>query len=65
MEFDSIKEEIKNHSKELADLILTRDKRKGNKQGWICPVCGSGSGKNGTGLDFLEDKKIFYCRISY
>ena len=57
-----IKEELKNnHSKDLADYFLKKDRREGKKQGWICPCCGSGSGQNGTGLDFIEDKKIFYC----
>lgn len=57
-----IKEELKNnHSKDLANYLLKKDRREGKRQGWICPCCGSGSGQNGTGLDFIEDKKIFYC----
>ena len=57
-----IKEELKNnHSKDLASYLLLRDRREGEQQGWICPSCGSGSGKNGTGLDFIEDTKIFVC----
>lgn len=60
--WDDIKEELKkNHSKALASHLLLRDRREGKKQGWICPSCGSGSGKNGTGLDFIEDTKIFVC----
>ena len=57
-----IKEELKNnHSRDLANYLLKKDRREGKRQGWICPCCGSGSGQNGTGLDFIEDKKIFFC----
>lgn len=57
-----IKEELKNnYSKDLADYLLKKDRREGKRQGWICPCCGSGSGENGTGLDFIEDTKIFLC----
>ena len=57
-----IKEELKNnYSKDLADYLLKKDRREGKRQGWICPCCGSGSGQNGTGLDFIEDTKIFLC----
>ena len=31
------------------------------KSGYICPVCGSGSGTNGTGLTLGKDKKHYHC----
>lgn len=33
----------------------------GKGTGYICPLCGSGSGKNGTGLAVTADKKHFTC----
>ena len=60
--WQDIKEELKNnYSRDLADYLMKRDRREGKRQGWICPCCGSGSGQNGTGLDFIEDTKIFLC----
>ena len=60
--WQDIKEELKNnYSRDLADYLMKRDRREGKRQGWICPCCGSGSGENGTGLDFIEDTKIFLC----
>lgn len=36
--------------------------KKANKSGYICPICGSGSGKNGTGMEENKHKpKHFTC----
>lgn len=57
-DWKDVKEELKNnHSKDLANYLLKKDKI----GGWICPVCGSGSGKNGTGLVYNKDSHSFTC----
>ena len=40
-----------------AGSYLTRDN---SKKGYICPICGSGSGKKGTGIT-TKDKIHFTC----
>ena len=37
------------------EVYLTKDK---SGRGWICPICGSGSGNNGTGI--TESKRSEY-----
>lgn len=57
-DWKDVKEELKNsYSEELANYLLKKDKI----GGWICPVCGSGSGKNGTGLVYYKDSHSFTC----
>ncbi len=53
MNRDQAKEYIQNHAAEL----LTAD---GSGKGYICPICNSGSGKNGTGIT-TKDGTHFTC----
>lgn len=41
------REEARKYIVEHPEIYMTRDK---SKKGFICPICGSGSGKNGTGI---------------
>ena len=50
-------EEIKQYSDEILDAMTERDK---TGRGYICPVCGSGSGKKGTGLAKVPHKDGYY-----
>ena len=51
------KEEAKNFIFQNPQKYLTKDK---SGKGFICPICGSGSGKNGTGL-ILHKETHFKC----
>lgn len=53
MDFNSLKEEIHRNAK----YYLERDK---SGKGYICPICHSGSGKNGTGIT-TRDNIRFTC----
>jgi len=50
-------QEVKRYSEEILDAMTTRD---GSKKGYVCPVCGSGSGKHGTGLVPVKGKTGYY-----
>ena len=53
------REDIKRYIKERATDYFTLDK---SGKGYICPICGSGSGKNGTGItENPKDKGHFTC----
>lgn len=41
-------------------LGLQKD-RKGGRDGYICPICGSGTGKNGTGGTVTRDHRRYTC----
>lgn len=47
----------KDYIRERPELILQPDRN----GGFICPICGSGSGKNGTGLFVQRDKMHYTC----
>ena len=49
------KEKI-NYIHEHPEIYLSKDK---SGRGWICPICGSGSGRNGTGM--TESKVVKGC----
>lgn len=51
------REEAKQYIQEKASDYLQPDN---SKKGFICPICGSGSGKNGTGIT-TKDKIHFTC----
>ena len=53
---EQAREYILAHSTDL----LTRDGN-GKGRGWICPICGSGSGKNGTGMTSIDGGRHFTC----
>lgn len=55
-----IMQEIKNnYSDEIMNVIATRDN---SGKGFVCPVCGSGTGKDGTGLMIgTKNKHYFHC----
>lgn len=53
LNFNDVKEYANNH----LDLYFEKD---GSGKGYICPICSSGSGKNGTGLS-TKDGKHFTC----
>lgn len=53
MDFETLKNEIHNHAK----YYLQKDK---SGKGYICPICNSGSGKNGTGIS-TKDNIHFTC----
>ena len=55
MERKAATELIKSSWKQL----YPADKGKGSRQGIICPICGSGSGKNGTGITEKPGSKHF------
>ena len=50
-------EDARAYIREHAEDYLTRD---GSKKGFICPICGSGSGNNGTGIT-TKDHIHFTC----
>ena len=55
-------EYIHEHSRAYADEVWGRDK---SGKGWICPICGSGSGEGkhgaGTGITVRPDGAHFTC----
>lgn len=51
---EQAKEEIISRSAEY----FTRDK---SRHGYVCPICGSGSGKNGTGITTKDNGRHFTC----
>lgn len=51
------REEAINYIRTNATTLLSPDK---SKRGYICPICSSGSGKNGTGIT-TKDKVHFTC----
>ena len=51
------REQAKNNIQENATRYFKRDK---SGKGYICPICGSGSGKNGTGIT-TKDNVHFTC----
>ncbi len=50
--------EAKNYILENATQLLEKDK---SGRGFICPICNSGSGPNGTGITSKDDNKHFTC----
>ena len=50
-------EGIKRFSDDILQAMTERDK---SGRGWVCPVCGSGSGKHGTGLTQVKGKPGYY-----
>ena len=54
---DEAREYIHEHSREYADEAWGKDK---SGKGWICPICGSGSGDKGTGIT-TKDGVHFTC----
>ena len=52
------RDELKKRINESADVFFERD---GSGQGYICPECGSGSGKNGTGLKLNPKTNRYKC----
>jgi len=54
---DEALEYIHEHSREYADEAWGRDK---SGKGWVCPVCGSGTGDKGTGVT-TKDGRHFTC----
>lgn len=53
----SVIDDVKQYSDEILEAMTERDK---SGRGYICPVCGSGSGKNGTGLLPVKGKPGYY-----
>ena len=53
-------EEIKErYSVDLMNILTERDK---SGRGFVCPLCGSGTGKNGTGMVPVKNKPgYFHC----
>lgn len=51
------REAVRQYVKSQAKLYLQLDK---SKKGYICPICGSGTGKNGTGIT-TKDEIHFTC----
>ena len=56
------REEARQEINQRPELVLSLlEKSKSGKQ-YICPYCGSGTGRNGTGaLTYYPDTKSFYC----
>lgn len=52
------REEARDYILSHATEYLTPD---GSGKGYICPVCGSGSGRHGTGLQLGKNKRTFTC----
>ena len=50
-------QDIKRYSDEILEAMTERD---GSGRGYVCPVCGSGSGKHGTGLLPVKGKPGYY-----
>ena len=50
-------QEVKRFSDEILDAMTERDR---TGKGYVCPVCGSGSGKNGTGLVPVKNRPGYY-----
>ena len=48
---------VKQFSDEILEAMTERD---GSGRGYVCPVCGSGSGKNGTGLSPVKGRPGYY-----
>ena len=58
-ENEMTREEAQNYIREHATEYFTRDK---SGKGYICPICGSGSGKHGTGItENPKSKGHFTC----
>ena len=51
-------QEAKDFIKAHPEQYLNRDK---SGRGYICPICGSGSGSKGTGMTATEDRQHFTC----
>ena len=49
--------EVKQFSDEILEAMTERD---GSGRGYVCPVCGSGSGKHGTGLIPVKGRPGYY-----
>ena len=63
------REQAKQYIKEQPPSFLQPAKRVGRNQTYICPACGSGSGKNGTGISPYRRNgstkyKCFACELS-
>jgi replicative DNA helicase len=52
-------------AREFINSRLTLELKKARVSGYICPFCGSGSGKNGTGIETLNGQhyKCFNCEF--
>ena len=57
-------EQIKSHLRDYVDEITVHSK-KGDRESYICPFCGSGNGKNKSGAFFISKEglrwKCFAC----
>lgn len=60
MTLTEVMKDIKqNYSGEILDALTDRDR---SGRGYVCPICGSGSGKNGTGLTAgTKNPNFFQC----
>lgn len=52
-----IKEIKARYGEAILEAMTTRD---GSGRGWVCPICGSGSGHKGTGLAAVPKKRGYY-----
>lgn len=50
-------QEVKRFSDEILEAMTEKDK---SGRGYICPACGAGSGKNGTGLTKVRNRPGYY-----
>ena len=50
-------QEVKGYSNEILAAMTDRDR---SGKGYVCPICGSGTGKNGTGLVPVKNKAGYY-----
>ena len=51
------RDEAKEYVKQQQPTFLTKAKRVGNQQSYVCPECGNGSGKDGTGIILNKKSK--------
>jgi replicative DNA helicase len=54
VDIDSIKYELNEYVGEFLE-------RSGNGRGYVCPFCGNGSGRDGTGLEFKSEARLWAC----
>lgn len=60
---DQVYKYFHDNAKQLADVYLPPDRQ---KKGWICPICGNGSGEDGDGLRINPNAKEpghFHCFV--
>ena len=54
VDIDSIKYELNEYVGEFLE-------RSGNGRGYVCPFCGNGSGRDGTGLELKSEARLWAC----